>query len=442
MVNEKKYYSLLDYSSKLDKAIGYIESFCQTHNRDTMPKRMKSFMVSLRSLQDMLDSIQKVQEMLEKVEEIPKLDKVASQDNKNARNAQKQINSIKSELSDNLRTLKEQYMEQLKLCYKQLKKIRTLIVNTEKYPDARKEFNSASDKFLMMAFSDNKYDIFSHPKTTSTTITYNQGGQKTPKLGEELDEALKNLDTILIGLSKDGLTEDVKDEVADIKKVLSPKVLSISQERLERLQHSEQLIGDLDKVQGILKNFYGFSHKDGKLQKINKKLESVKQLVVAAIKEEKRKKNPLVNENDVIQGRIKYATEAVKAYGEILKDNDRLDRTQTAIVDHTHSYYAENERSANRAKQLREEAYAIREKPKDELSWEDELKADKLSAEAKELENEIKKNNEEMDRVMHKQRRQIPPKYTDMKDKLKKISSLYTFNMYEMDLITSKGRAR
>lgn len=449
MNNKLKYTSLTNYSLKLKAAIRVFDTILYAK----APKQLGSFKVSLKSLEDMLDNIISAQEMLTKVKQLPRLDEVASKDNKSARKSQDQIDSIQSELVANLSRLKDQYMKQLELCYKQYSDVANRIVDTE---DRKRFRGDQTLQFRLMA-NEKEYEIPFSFKTQLEEFqnqrvknSHHQEEQKISKSSvnesrdaEKLEEALNTLTAILISTPKGDLANDVRREVAQIKKVLSPKVLSISQEGLEQLQHSSQLLLDLQTVHDILKTTHSFLGSDGKLQKINKKLESVKQLVVDALEEEKSKNSTLQKEQDNIHSKIDYATEAVKTYGQILNDNDRLDRTQMQIRDHTHGYYSENERLEKAADQFMEEAQTILRKPLDKQSAEDGLRVDQLFDKTKEYNDTIKGNNTYMNDQMYKQRvAQLPLKYTDMKKRLSSMSSLYQLQFSEAQELASEGLAR
>ena len=445
-----KYSSLIDYSMELRNSIKKVDNVILWSKP---PKQMGSFKVTLQSISDIFDNIKKVQELQGKMKKLPTMDTEAKQENRSARKAADQISSIKSELSDIYSKLQDEFSKQMKIAGKQCREVGRLITDKKD----KEQFKSSCRDFELMAYEAEyeKHRIpFVEKQTTEERIQdpirreHKEKEEKINRLSElklenndKLELALSELTTVLALTPTDSLSNEVKSEVAQIRKVLPPKTMSITKENLEKLRHSSHLLLDLEQISDILKTTYGFNGKDGRLQKINKRLENLKTLLAQAIKEEQANRAGVKQEQDNLQRKVDYATDAVKTYGDILDGNQRLEQEQIRIGNETHGLYAETERLKADEKKVSKEMHEIQKKPVDRQDWKDGLKVDQLHERAKNDREMIKDNETYMvDKMYEKPVFTLPPEYTNMKKKLQSMSSLYQMQMTQQ--LSNGGASR
>ena len=445
-----KYDSLIDYSIELRKSIEKVDTVILWSKP---PKQMGSLKVTLRGISEIFENIKKVQELREKMRKFPSMDNEAKQENKSARKAADQISSIREELAESFSKMRDEFSKQMKIAGKQCREVSSSITDKRD----KETFKSSCKNFERMAY-EAEYEKnripFVEMQSTEERIQDPLRREHKEKENEinnttnfkledndKLEVALSELTTILALTPTNNLSKEIRSEVAQIRKVLPPKTMSITKENLEKLRHSSHLLLDLDQISDILKTTYSFDGKDGRLQKINKRLENLKTLLSQAIKEEKENRADIRQEQDNLQSKVDYATEAVKTYGDILDGNQRLEQEQIRISNETHGLNAENERLKADEKKASEEMHEIQKKPVDRQDWKDQLKVDQLHERAKNDREMIKDNETYMaDKMYEKPVVTLPPEYTNMKKKLQSMSSLYQKQMTQQ--LSNGGASR
>lgn len=448
MNNTQKYTNLVDYSIKLSRSMQKFDTVFWSKP----PKQMGSFNVTMRNVADIINNIKEIQKMLEEMRKLATLDSEAKKDNKSARKVADQISSIRAELSQSYARLKDEFFKQIDLAGKQCREVSRAIKDKEE----KARFNEASRDFELMVYEarTEKFRIPLNEKDDLTQLKQNQARREHEDKEKQIDSitnfelqgtdklesALSALTKILATTPTDDLSKEVRKEVAQIKKVLPPKTIVISKDSLERLRHSSHLLLDLEQISEIMKTTRRFMGSDGKLQKINKQLEELRSLLEQAIKEERERSMDIKKERDDIQNKVDYATEAVKTYGDILSNNDRIEREQQQIRDNSHIIYDENELYRKDIKKANQERNEILMKPTPKITDEESLKAYHLLERERKDEKAIESNNKYMSNKMYDQpKRVLPPEYTNMKNKLKNMSSLYKINNSEL---SKEGKSR
>lgn len=290
---------------------------------------MGSFNVTMANIDAIIDDIKEIQTMRDEMRKLATLDSEAKKDNKSARKVADQINSIKTELNQSYAKLKDEFFKQMELAGKQCREVSRAIKDKED----KERFNKASRDFELMVY-ESRTESFRIPlneKDDLAQLRQNQARQEHEEKEKQIDSiadfelqgtdklesALSSLTTILAMTPTDDLSKEVRKEVAQIKKALPPKVIAITKDSLEQLRHSSHLLLDLEQISEIMKTTHCFIGKDGKLQKINKQLESLQPLLEQAIKEERERNMGIKQKRDDVQGKVDYATDAVKTYGDI-----------------------------------------------------------------------------------------------------------------------------
>lgn len=451
MNNTQKYTSLVDYSIKLSRSMQKLDTVFWSKP----PKQMGSFNVTMMNIDAIIDNIKEIQTMRDEMRKLATLDSEAKKDNKSARKVADQINSIKTELNQSYAKLKNEFFKQMELAGKQCREVSRAIKDKED----KERFNKASRDFELMVY-ESRTESFRIPlneKDDLAQLRQNQARQEHEEKEKQIDSiadfelqgtdklesALSSLTTILAMTSADDLSKEVRKEVAQIKKALPPKVIAITKDSLEQLRHSSHLLLDLEQISEIMKTTHCFRGKDGKLQKINKQLESLQPLLEQAIKEERERNMGIKQKRDDVQGKVDYATDAVKTYGDILDKNARLEQEQIQIRNNTHGLYAENSRLKEDEKKANEEAREIQMKPVDKQEWNDELKVDQLYERARNDRQAIRDNEAYMaDKMAERLVGTLPAEYTDMKKKLQSMSSLYQMQMSQSQSLSTGGTSR
>lgn len=434
-MNNSKYRSLSDYAIKLRSSINKFDTIVVT---DKLPKQMGSFKITLKTIECLLDNIIELKDMIKKIRKVPELDSVALKDNGSAKKAFSEIKSIKSDLNYEFEKQKEELLKQMEIAQKQCRDVCRHIKG-----DDRKAFTSASRDFEIMAMNA-RTDIVPIVRVDSTALVQDSSQRKHIEEEERIDsisvseknefdklhEALQMLSATMISTKNSEIKEEIKKEVDGINKVISPKAISVSKDGLEKLRHSKHLVLDLENMQEVMGNTHRLTGSDGKLQKINKRLEKIVALTAKALEEERKNEKSYEQEKDRNVGRAEFATQAVNEYKGILNHNERLEIEQTQLRDNTHLIYDENERLQERADQKRDKIKEMKELPKTYGRYEDVLEMEKLERKAQEEEALIEKNREAIVDKMYEQNISVlPPEYTNMKKKLQSMSSLYNMEM-------------
>lgn len=451
MNNTQKYTSLVDYSIKLNRSMQKFDTVFW----GKPPKQMGSFAVTLKNVGDLIDNLKELQKINAEMQKMPSLDTEALKNNRSARKADDQISSIKSDLHNSYSRLKDEFFKQIEIAGKQCREVGRAIQDK----DEKARFNSASRDFELMAFEAktekfripfNEKDEMARLKQDQVKREHEENEKQIDNISnfemqdaDKLEQALGSLTTILAMVPKDDLSNEVRSEVAQIKKVLPPKMVSINKENLEKLRHSSHLILDLEQISEILKTTHAFRGNDGKLRKIADRLEDLKPLIEQALRNERTNNQDIKQEQDNLQSKFDYATDAVKTYGNILGGNERLEQEQIRIDNGTHGFHKENERLEIDAKKANEEMHKIQEKPLYTQNWQESLRVEQLHERAKEDQEKIKENEKYMSEKMGERPVvTLPPEYTDMKKKLQNMSALYRMELIKSQELTSGGTSR
>lgn len=434
-MNNSKYRSLSDYATKLRSSINKFDTMVVT---DKMPKQMGSLKITLKTIECLLDNIIEIKDMIEKIRKVPELDSIALKDNGSAKKAFSELGSLKSDLNYEFEKQKEEFLKQMEIAQKQCRDVSHHIKG-----DGYKTFTSTSRDFEIMAMNA-KTDIVPIFRVDSATLIQDSSQRKHIEEEKQIDslsiseknefdklhEAFQMLSATMITTKNSEIKEEIKKEIDGINKVLSPKVISVSKDGLEKLRHSKHLVLDLENIQEVMGNTHRLAGSDGKLQKINKRLEKLVTLIAKALEEERKNEKSYEQEKDRNVGRAEFATQAVNEYKNILNHNERLEIEQTQLRDNTHLIYDENERLQKGADQKRDKIKEMKELPKTYGRYEDVLEMEKLERKAQEEEILIEKNKEAIVDKMYEQNISVlPPEYTNMKKKLQSMSSLYNIEM-------------
>jgi len=259
----------------------------------------------------------------------------------------------------------------------------------------------------------------------------------------DLEQALNEINLVLQRTAGDKLWRQVRKEVEQIKKVFPPKTVIVSKEILEKLRHSEQLVLDLEKINELLKTNFCFNGKDGKLIKINKKLDILEKLVSNVLKNEREKSMQIRSEYDDIQERKDFATQAVNTYSKILSGNAQLEQEKIQINNGNHTLAKENERLKNDERRSLEEIDVIRNIPMDDRTMQQTYRLESLNKKVDQDREFMRNNNQYMsDKLEEEKVTELPLEYTQMKEKLKNMSSLNQIGMSQSYDLSTGGRLR
>ena len=288
MDSTQKYSNLADYSVELSKSM---QKFDRVYMSSKPPRQMGSFDVTLQSINNLMHNIKETLKMQGNMKKLAVIDPIAKKDNKSAKKAADQINSIKSEVNQNLSRLKEEYFKQLELAGKQCREVESAIKDKED----RTRFHDASRSFLMMVYESKtnkniipftETDPLSKFKQVEAISEHKDKEEQLNGISDfniedadKLEKALESLTTILNENPADKLARDIKREVVQIKNALPPKTVAISKEGLEQIKKSSQLLLDLEQVSSVISSTQGFLGSDSRMQKINKQLDSLKPLL-------------------------------------------------------------------------------------------------------------------------------------------------------------------
>lgn len=435
MNNTQKYVNLADYSVALSESIKNISKVA-FYSKPS--KQLGSLNVTLENLKDLIHNIGETIKLKDKMKMLTVMDPVAKKDNKSAKKASDILHSVNTEINQNLSKLKEEYFKQLELARKQCYEVAKTIKDKKEHD----RFIEATTELRLMAqeaknnkntIPFTKSDPLAKFRQTEAKREHKEKESQLERISDfnledanKLEEALKSLEAILDTNYPDKLRRDVKKEVAQIKRALPPKTITITKEGLEQIHRSSQLILDLEQINEVMKTASSYLGSNGKMRKVNRQLDSLKPLLESAIKEEKEREQKAKKQYQDIQSKVKYATEAVKTYGNILEGNASLSQEQIRIENKTHGLYKENERLNKNTKQAIKEAHEIEETPLDRRVLNDDIRIDSLYEQARNNRETIRQNEEYMkgksEEVVVTQ---LPPEYTDMKKRLQSVSSLY-----------------
>lgn len=435
MNNTQKYVNLADYSVALSESIKNISKVAFYLKPS---KQLGSLNVTLENLKDLIHNIGETIKLKDKMKMLTVMDPVAKKDNKSAKKASDILHSVNTEINQNLSKLKEEYFKQLELARKQCYEVAKTIKDKKEHD----RFIEATTELRLMAqeaktnkntIPFTKSDPLAKFRQTEAKREHKEKESQLERISDfnledanKLEEALKSLEAILDTNYPDKLRRDVKKEVAQIKRALPPKTITITKEGLEQIHRSSQLILDLEQINEVMKTASSYLGSNGKMRKVNRQLDSLKPLLESAIKEEKEREQKAKKQYQDIQSKVKYATEAVKTYGNILEGNASLSQEQIRIENETHGLYKENERLNKNTKQAIKEAHEIEETPLDRRVLNDDIRIDSLYEQARNNRETIRQNEEYMkgksEEVVVTQ---LPPEYTDMKKRLQSVSSLY-----------------
>lgn len=447
----QKYTSFIDYQEKLSSSMKKFD----TAFWHRPPKQMGSFNVTMRNIVAILYNIKEIQIMRDEMRKLTTLDFEAKNGNKSARKAAEQISSIREELRQSDARLKDEFFKQMDLAGKQCREVSRTI----KDKDESARFYEAMKDFESMVFESRtaKFRIPIDEKDDLTQLGQDQARREHEEQERQIDNitnfelqdtdglysALSALTAILATTPTDDLAKEVRKEVAQIKKALPPKTIAIAKDNLERLRHSSHLLLDLEQISEIMKTTHRFMGNDGKLQKINKKLEALQPLLEQAIREERERNMGIKQEHDDVQSKVDYATDAVKTYGSILGGNARLEQEQIQISNNTHELYDVNTELKEDEKEANTEAQKIQMKPMDRQEWNDDLKVEQLYERARSDRQEVRDNEAYMaDKMSERAVAILPPEYTDMKKRLQSVSSLYRVSMIQSQELSNGGKSR
>lgn len=435
MNNTQKYVNLADYSVALSESIKNISKVA-FYSKPS--KQLGSLNVTLENLKGLIHNIGETIKLKDKMKMLTVIDPVAKKDNKSAKKASDILHSVNTEINQNLSKLKEEYFKQLELARKQCYEVAKTIKDKKEHD----RFIEATTELRLMAqeaktnkntIPFTKSDPLAKFRQTEAKREHKEKESQLERISDfnledanKLEEALKSLEAILDTNYPDKLRRDVKKEVAQIKRALPPKTITITKEGLEQIHRSSQLILDLEQINEVMKTASSYLGSNGKMRKVNRQLDSLKPLLESAIKEEKEREQKAKKQYQDIQSKVKYATEAVKTYGNILDGNARLGQEQIRIGNKTHPLYAENDRLKEQERKAIEDAKEIEAKPVDRRVLGDDKIVDELYEQARNNRETIRQNEEYMkgksEEVVVTQ---LPPEYTDMKKRLQSVSSLY-----------------
>lgn len=422
MNNYGQYESLSDYSSQLNQSIKSIEHALWYKK----PKQMGSLMVTLQNLQNTLYNIIQVQNMMNQFAKLPTMDSKAKRDNKYARKASDEIISINQELAKIYLKLKKDLFKQFEVAKNQYYDV----IHVIKDPEERKRFEEASNDFRRMAyeakshasripFNKKGFSLIDEKEQARTEHSIeerklNERIKFQKDKSESLTSALNTLTSILALSDSDSLVSEVRKEVAQIKKAVPPKTLSVTKDLLEYLRHSSHLLLDLEQISEIMGTTYSFCGKNGKLKKLKKRLKNLKPLLERAITEENERKQELNQTQNAVQNKIDYATRAVNVYSDMLDKNNRLQQEQNKILYRTHHLYGVNEELEEDAAKATAEAQTS------------STRSEELYERARKDIEAIKENEAYMDRKMNQSKvTTLPSDYTRMKKRLDDMSALH-----------------
>ncbi|MBE6149810.1 MAG: hypothetical protein E7170_03715 [Firmicutes bacterium] len=450
MYSEKNYEDLLDYSVKLSDILKVFDEPIFLYS--TPPKQWGSFKSSINLLRIQLSNIEEVREILDKIQMMPYLDAFAKKDSKDARKVSEAISDIRRDLYNNFDRMQNEYIKQLEVCHRQYMEVSKAITNKE---DKERFTNEKAIEFRIMMHETNnipfnKSDDFSEYNISKAHSEHRSEEDKIDASYEfkkeetnDLEQALNEINLVLQRTAGDKLWRQVRKEVEQIKKVFPPKTVIVSKEILEKLRHSEQLVLDLEKINELLKTNFCFNGKDGKLIKINKKLDILEKLVSNVLKNEREKSMQIRSEYDDIQERKDFATQAVNTYSKILSGNAQLEQEKIQINNGNHTLAKENERLKNDERRSLEEIDVIRNIPMDDRTMQQTYRLESLNKKVDQDREFMRNNNQYMsDKLEEEKVTELPLEYTQMKEKLKNMSSLNQIGMSQSYDLSTGGRLR
>lgn len=440
LVELMNYNSLSEYELRLWETI---DEFKYVSVNNKAEKKLRTLKVALRELKIILENITKLIELNNMFVKIwpfePYQQKL--EQNKEAKKAIKEIKEVHHNLRVELTNLQKQFFKQMELCLKLSKAIKNKIpysgeVNSEyqEYKEKAGEFETICAHSILhqskVPFDQEKLSVADRNEAKRE---HDEKAKKIDEIysfrKEQEDDLEKELYALSITLNSPStyferqnliLQRKISEEVSAIEKVLSPSVIAISAEALDKLRASDKLTLDLETIQSLLKNPI-FIEK--KYSKYNEKIDKIKDLLKQALNVERERKEDIKHGRDKIEKQKDYATSAVRTYNRILTNNQNLQQEQIRIRNGQHGLQVENERLKEDAKKTSEEV------SKSEQYGSDRREINKLYERIRHDKQTIKENEAYMDGKMSESAvESLPIEYTDMKKQLQKISSLYQIN--------------
>lgn len=451
MNNTPKYLNLIDYSGKLNQSI---KSF-DTAIWSTQPKQLGSLNVTLNNLRVIMENLREVQRLIDNMRLLPSLDSVAKKDNKFASRAAEQMMAIRENLAKSYESLQEDFFKTISLAGEQCNIVKSSIKDEkdkERFADKVKPFqmmvfeaktNSGRIPFYTRDYLAQYRQKAAYQEHRQDEKVINSALNNEINDTKVYEDALNKLTQILAVSPHDRLSNDIRKEVSSISKVLSPKTISIAKEGLDKLRHSSQLIADLDKISETLSTTYSFAGSKGGLSKIDKQIAELKNLVSQALTEERNNNQDIKKDNDASRAKIDLAAEALQAYGNILRNNNKVAEDKVLVGNGNHELVAENKRLEEDRRNSLEEARNIRMVNGADLQDKDAREAQRLDQVAARDREMINQNNKEMAAIMNSsQTLVLPEKYKEMKKKLQNASSLYQMRNLSSLELQERGTSR
>lgn len=328
---KSKYSNLKEYSIKLSEATGVFDNTMFLYSKP--PRQWGSFVSSLTSLKQKLTDMIMAQNVLDQMRMIPKLDKVAIEDNKNSKKISDEVVSIRTDLMNRMDKLKKDYIKQLSVCSKQYLAVEKKITDErdkERFNDNRTinfknmmqdvetdiPFGELKEMNQQMVAESEKKHIIDSQKINKSYESIND-------ISPELENALVAINKLLESTSNDKIAADIKKEVEEIREVLPARTVTVSEDILKKLRHSEQLKLDLEQLNEVMRSRTSFLGRDGKLRRINRKIEKLKSPISRALKEENKKIEENKEEYNDIQDKVDEASNAIETYQQILNQNKK-----------------------------------------------------------------------------------------------------------------------
>ena len=149
------------------------------------------------------------------------------------------------------------------------------------------------------------------------------------------------------------------------------------------------------------------------------------------------------SEYDAIQEKTEFATQAVNTYSKILSGNAQLEQEKIQINNGNHTLAKENERLKNDERRSLEEIDVIRNIPMDDRTMQQTYRLESLNKKVDQDREFMRNNNQYMaDKLEEEKVTELPLEYTQMKEKLKNMSSLNQIGMSQSCDLSTGGKSR
>lgn len=452
-----KYKNFNDFKNKLEFAVEPIINKEYWSDKKTK-KSFQSFKVSCRSLTQTLDNISAIDDNLKKIRSLEKLDKEGLKENKSAIKFSDKLNSIESKLYFERAKQVELFYKQLELCKNQLRSLKNRIEKESAKDDIKaitENFNYISYNALSLGT-----DIHIQLPKLSEIIERERNFEHRKHMNDEkeaemisnigfesiegYEQALTRLNTTLM-VSEDVLANEIKKETCEIKRVLSPRVISASKAVLNRLRNSSQLKLDLEQINNVFDTIYGFTASKGTLRKIDDELKSLAPILRDAIREEEARNAELASKQSSIVGQFESARNAVNYYKSSLDKNSRITHEQEKISTNTHELNIDNRELLEKAIRAEEDANKadifFRQNFRPE-PLETSARAEKLREESRQYYKQIDVNEQKLDAIKDmRTAKSLPDIYIKMKKKLEQMSPLTRLDFKYANKYSSGGKS-